>query len=304
MRVALITGAHGFLGRYCAREFSRAGWRVIGIGLGTWGKESPADFGISEWIGVGVTTDSLFSIGRHIDVVVHCAGSGSVGFSLSAPFDDFKMTVDTTAAVLEYLRTAAPAARLVYPSSAAVYGCLHSGPIREDSQMAPVSPYGVHKRIAEELCTSYGRSFQVASSVIRFFSLYGPGLRKQLIWDACTRLAKGEPVEFFGTGGEIRDWLHVCDAAVLVRMVAEAPASGLLINGGSGRTVTVRDALQQTATFLASGTQLSFNGIEREGDPRHLEADITSALELGWRPQISFEDGIAEYVDWFREESH
>jgi len=304
MKVVLITGAHGFLGRYCAREFNRSGWRVIGIGLGAWENESPADYGISEWIEAGVTVDSLLSIGRHVDAVIHCAGSGSVGYSLTFPYDDFRMTVDTTASVLEFIRTAAPAARLVYPSSAAVYGCLYNGPICEESQLAPVSPYGVHKRIAEELCISYSRNFQVASSVIRFFSLYGPGLRKQLMWDACTRMAKGGPIEFSGSGDEVRDWLHVSDAAVLMRLVAEAPAAGLVINGGSGRTVTVRDALEQTATFLAVGAQLSFNGKEREGDPRHLEADISSALNLGWRPLVPLEDGIAEYVNWFREESH
>lgn len=303
MKVVLVTGAHGFLGRYCALEFSRAGWKVIGIGLGKWGGEASADFGMTAWFESEVTTEALLSIGCSVDAVVHCAGSGSVGFSLTNPYEDFRMTVDTTAAVLEYIRLTSPAARLVYPSSAAVYGCLHNGPISEDSLLVPVSPYGTHKQMAEELCSSYSRSFRVAASVIRFFSLYGPNLRKQLLWDACTRMTKGGVLEFFGSGEEVRDWLHVRDAATLVRMVAEAPTYGFIINGGSGKNVTVREVLEQTAFCLGGDVQLSFNGIERDGDPRHLEADISSARDLGWSPVVQLEDGIKEYVSWFREES-
>lgn len=304
MKVVLITGAHGFLGRNCAREFSSGGWKVIGIGLGSWVNETPADFGMTEWFEAEVTTEALLSLGGNVDAIVHCAGSGSVGFSLAHPYQDFRMTVDTTASVLEYIRLAAPDARLIYPSSAAVYGCLHTGPIHEGDHLSPVSPYGTHKRMAEDLCSSYRRSFQTATSVIRFFSLYGPGLRKQLLWDACTRMAKGGALEFFGSGEEVRDWLHVRDAAALVRRVAEAPTSGLVVNGGSGKNVTVRDVLKQTASALGGGVQLSFNSYEREGDPKHLEADISSARDLGWCPVVQLDEGIKEYVAWFREEAH
>ena len=302
MKKALITGAHGFLGRYCAKEFSRGGWQVVGIGLGRWCGEEPADFGMSAWVESEVTTEALLSIEDKFDAIVHCAGSGSVGFSLSHPYEDFRMTVDTTASVLEFMRLAAPSARLVYPSSAAVYGCNHPGPIREDSHLSPVSPYGMHKRMAEDLCVSYRRSFQVFSAVVRFFSLYGPGLRKQLLWDACHRMAKGGAVEFFGSGEEIRDWLHVCDAARLVRVIAEAPESNLVVNGGSGNYVTVREVLTRTAASLGGNLQLSFNGCVREGDPKCLAADISLARGLGWTPLVQLEDGIKDYVAWFRQE--
>lgn len=302
MKAVLITGAHGFLGRHCAREFSSGGWHVTGIGLGQWLGEKPADFGISSWIEAEVTIAALLSIKGKFDAVIHCAGSGSVGFSLAHPYEDFRMTVDTTASVLEFIRLAAPAARLVYPSSAAVYGCKQTGPIREGSLLSPVSPYGTHKQMAEDLCASYYRSFQVFSSIVRFFSLYGPGLRKQLLWDACRRMAKGGKVEFSGSGEEIRDWLHVHDAAALVRTIAEAPDTNLIVNGGSGRCVTVREVLTQTASSLGGELQLSFTGYEREGDPKYLAADISAARGLGWSPSVQLEDGIKDYVAWFHQE--
>ena len=202
MKTVLVTGGHGFLGRNVALRFNRAGYEVHSIGLGTWIDESPADFGIYNWCESAISVDALQSMHCKPDVFVHCAGSGSVGLSMSSPLADFTMTVDTTAAVLEYIRTKAPEARLVYPSSAAVYGCRHTGPLREDYAPAPVSPYGVHKLMAEQLCLSAIHTFELDCRLVRFFSLYGPGLRKQLLWDASNRIAQAgdEMLEFFGTG--------------------------------------------------------------------------------------------------------
>ena len=149
------------------------------------------------------------------DVIVHCAGSGSVGFSMTHPYQDFQRTVATTLAVLEYARLYAPRARVAYPSSAGVYGEVQKLPIAETDPLSPASPYGVHKRFAEELCASYAQHFGIAVAVVRLFSVYGAGLRKQLLWDASQKIMRGEN-RFFGTGEEIRDWLHVEDAASLL----------------------------------------------------------------------------------------
>lgn len=302
MKTALVTGAHGFLGRNVTAIFSQAGYEVHGIGIGTWSGEVPADFGIRSWHETSISLDTLETMKCNPDVVVHCAGSGSVGFSLGHPYEDFSMTVDTTAAVLEYLRTSAPQAKLIYPSSAAVYGGGHQGPIGEEAPLAPASPYGVHKMIAEQLCLSAVRNAGLRCAIVRFFSLYGPGLRKQLLWDACARLvAPGEPsVEFFGTGAETRDWLHVRDAARLMLAASDADGDALVMNGGSGRASSVGSALEKLRDALGSAAAVCFNGEVREGDPVHLEADTQRALALGWLPSVSLEEGIREYAAWFR----
>lgn len=304
MKTVLITGAHGFLGRYCAREFSRHGFRVIGLGYGSWDGESHEDFGIQRWIEGAVNLDTLQSVGEPVDVVVHCAGSGSVGFSLTNPLQDFQRTVDTTLAVLEFMRHSAPGATLVYPSSAAVYGCRDAAPICESDPLQPVSPYGVHKKIAEELCASYASNFGLRVSIIRFFSIYGSGLRKQLLWEACRRVAaagQGE-VEFFGTGSEMRDWLHVQDAAALVYTVGNAAEAGLVVNGGCGTSVPVRDVLTMVAGEFGGRVRITFNGLVREGDPKHFYADTTSALGLGWVPRVTLREGVSDYAAWFHKE--
>ena len=305
MKTVLITGAHGFLGRYCAREFSNRGFRVIGLGYGSWDGESPEDLGIQRWIESAVDLDVLRSIAEPVHVIVHCAGSGAVGYSLTNPMQDFEMTVDTTLAVLEFMRLAAPAATLVYPSSTAVYGCRDDAPIPETAPLLPVSPYGVHKKIAEDLCFSYAHSFGIKVSAIRFFSIYGNGLRKQLLWDACCRISeacRGE-VEFFGTGTELRDWLHVQDAAALIYAVGCSQEPGQVLNGGCGNGVTVRDVLTMIAEGLGGGVKITFNGLEREGDPKHFCADTARSLALGWQPRVPLSEGVGNYIAWFKKET-
>ena len=303
MKCVLVTGAHGFLGRYAARCFKANGYRVIGIGYGQWPASEYGAFGIDEWLEAAVELGSLMTIASRPDVIVHCAGSGSVGFSINYPMQDFQMTVDSTLAVLEYMRMVCPEARLVYPSSAAVYGARPDLPIGEESPLAPVSPYGYHKLIAEKLCQSYSSSFGLTASVIRFFSIYGPELQKQLLWDACLKLeaGAGKAVQFFGTGRETRDWIHVSDGARLMYQAAERGHGFSLLNGGSGSRTVNQDLLALVAGELGSGAAVSFNCKEKEGDPRFYHADISRALALGWQPVVQLEQGVAAYVRWFRE---
>src|SRR5262249_9155743 len=159
----------------CARHQHR----VIGIGHGDWTEEKARCWGVSIWHELDVTLATLLAHVDRPDLVIHCAGSGSVGFSFDNPAQDFRRTAETTLEVLEYTRTCAPETALVYPSSAAVYGKAVTTPIRVGSPLSPISPYGVHKKVAEDLCRSYGQTFRLRIALVRIFSAYGPGLRKQ-----------------------------------------------------------------------------------------------------------------------------
>jgi UDP-glucose 4-epimerase len=297
---ALVIGANGFLGRFVARLYSRKGYMVQGLGHGRFTPDERRLWGVDGWHECDVTLDSLREHGGAPDVIVHCAGSGSVGFSMAEPLADFERTVVTTACVLEYVRLFAPGARVVYPSSGGVYGAAERLPISEDAPLKPVSPYGVHKKMAEELCRSYGSSFGVASAVVRLFSVYGPGLRKQLLWDSCGKISRGE-LSFWGTGEETRDFLHVEDAADFLYTAGErASAESPVVNCGSGRGVTVREILGEVLACFGGGGEIEFNGSVRPGDPRDYEADITKARGWGWSPQTALADGVRGYVEWFK----
>lgn len=298
----LVTGGFGFLGSAVARRFKDSGWRVVGVGRGHWAPEAALARGFDVWLDASVTLSSLMTLRERFQVIVHCAGNGSVGYSVTHPLQDFQKTVQSTADLLEYMRLACADARVIYPSSAGVYGAKDDVPIQEDDPPNPISPYGFHKKIAEDLLASYSRNFGLRIAIIRFFSVYGPGLTKQLLWDAYAKLSRagtGRAV-FWGTGEETRDWIHSSDAAELVRVVAALDEPFLVLNGASGVRCTVRETLTMLKLAMGSRADLVFNSKVREGDPRFYHADIRRARALGWQPAIALARGIEEYASWLR----
>ncbi len=305
MKTALITGTRGFVGRHLARTLHQQGFQVCGIGHGAWTEAERVAWGVNYWLNGDVTKRNIDIVQSNVgqpDVVFHLAGGSSVGPSLAMPEEDFRRSVLSAAELLEWARLAAPDVRLVLASSAAVYGAGHDQTIRETDALAPYSPYGYHKRIAEELFESYGKNFGLNVAVVRLFSVYGTELKKQLLWDACGRLdSDSTQLVLGGTGNELRDWFHVSDAVELLRMASvHASPDGFLVNGGTGIAVTVREVAEQLCAVWGMGTQLKFSGKSRQGDPQYLVADIERAASLGFVPKMSWHAGIADYVAWFK----
>ena len=286
MRMALVTGGAGFIGTAVVRALRAAGFEVRIAGT-----SSTAD---------PLSTRSLDpALDPSTELIVHCAGGSSVAASIADPAADHAKTVPPFAALLDQVRARAPGARVVLLSSAAVYGDADVVPTPETSPPAPRSPYGVHKRACDELCSAHGREHGTASIALRLFSVYGRGLRRQLLWDACCRARAGAPA-FAGTGDEERDWLHVDDAAALVVAAAgHASAAAPVVNGGTGVGARVRDVVGQIARELDAPAP-RFSGEVRAGDPMRYVADIARARALGWAPRVDLARGISEYVAWFR----
>lgn len=297
----LVTGGRGFLGRAVARAFKARGCRVVGIGHGAWSSAEASAHGFDAWHEADVVGESLAALPSGFDVVAHCAANGSVGYSLQQPLAAFKQTVGSTAELLEHLRARGDTPVVVYPSSAAVYGAAEDRPLLETDPPNPVSPYGFHKLMTEELLAAYGRCFGMRVVVVRFFSIYGAGLARQLLWDAASRFASGNgTVTFFGTGEETRDWIHVDDAADLIATVASRRDAPAVLNGGSGVRLTVAEVLEMLRDALGSTSGLCFSGEIRNGDPRHYLADMSRATALGWRPSVGIAQGLADYARWFQ----
>jgi UDP-glucose 4-epimerase len=285
MKTALVTGGAGFIGAAVVRALG--GYAVTIAGTSS--------------ISDPLTATRIAALEPNIDLLVHCAGGSSVGASLADPSADYEKTVPPFMRLLEYVKTRARRARVVLLSSAAVYGNAVEIPTSETSTIAPVSPYGVHKRMCEELCLSSACIDGVSSTILRLFSVYGAGLRKQLLWDACRKARAGD-VTFAGTGDEERDWLHVDDAAALIVAAAgQASPDVPIYNGASGVGIRVRDVVEQICRELGADAP-RFSGKTRAGDPQRYVADITRARALGWAPQIQIERGVSQFVAWFREQ--
>ena len=306
-RVAFVTGAGGFLGGAAASALQAAGWRVAAIGHpsrhpeDTKGLIRPAASIEGE-----VTLERLGQAAEALgqpELIFHAAGGASVGASLADPDADRARTVASVTQTLTFLKAQAPRARLIYPSSAAVYGASASGPIDETAQLDPISPYGVHKAAAEGLIAQACADFGLDAVIIRFFSIYGPGLRKQLLWELANRLAAAPAqIQLAGRGDEARDFLHVDDAVALVELAASLRplAEPMIVNGAAGRAVSVREIAESLARAMGVQTHVAFNGVVREGDPKSLVADAAKAQALGFSPKVSLQAGLERLAGWFK----
>lgn len=300
IRNVLITGAYGFLGRHVAKKFKEAGHHVTGMGHGKWFRDEYSKWGLDVWYETTITFEALLNINEKFDLIVHCGGSGSVAFSRDNPYEDYQKSVQSTLSILEYIRLQNPDCKFIYPSSPAVQGNLGNVMIKEDMIETPVSPYGFHKRIAEDLCLSYNRNFGIKIGIIRYFSIYGNGLQKQLLWDACNKIQKSTDIVFFGTGKETRDWIHISDAVNLLYTFANNVEGYEVINGGSGSHVEIVEIVNFLKDSFGKSTAISFNGEVKLGDPIHFWADTSKAKAMGWKPEIDVWDGLKKYVDYFK----
>lgn len=302
VKSVLVTGAAGFLGRYVARHFAREGWRVVGIDERT---PENAELGAGDYRQILLPGQAFVELvcSAAPQVCVHCAGRAAVGLSLEDPAADYRGNTTMVFEVLDTLRRHAPACRFVLLSSAAVYGNPASLPVAEEHAVAPLSPYGYHKRQAELLCEEFARLYQLPTVCARIFSAYGPGLRRQVMWDICHRALSLGQLSLRGTGAESRDFIHATDIARALHLLATvAPAAGEIYNVASGREVTIADLAAQLLAALPSKVQPAFDGMASPGNPLNWRADTTKIAKLGFTPSVPLQAGLVAVATWCRME--
>jgi UDP-glucose 4-epimerase len=301
----LITGASGFLGTWLGEAAHAQGCELIGVDI-------VAPRRPELWSGFAMQTcdraDYAALIGsRQLGAVFHLAGGASVPESVQNPAADFASLLPGTVELLVYLSRAQRDAHLLLFSSAAVYGNPVQLPVAETALVAPISPYGIHKAAAEFLIAHYARVYGLRASMLRMFSAYGEGLRKQVVWDLCRKVMAaqrdGSALTLHGTGNETRDFIHASDIARAALLVAQhPPASGSqVINIASGEETSIRTLAESILRVLGVQAQLTFNGMRRAGDPANWCADVSRLRTLGFAPSVPFTDGIIRCVRWQKE---
>jgi len=292
----LITGINGFIGQHCADYFKKSGNIIFGIGHGVIKQKDS-----HQYVSADVSLSTLLNMQQSFDVIIHCAGSGSVGYSINNPKGDYEKNVGATKEVLEYMRLHNPNAKLIFLSSPAVVGEQPQGPISEECSGQPVSPYGHNKKIAEEMCLKYFKEHGLNINILRMYSVYGIGLTKQLLWDASNKFLNSQnPVKFFGTGEETRDFIHIKDVLKMMSVVVGLKSKFEILNCGSGTSYQVQNVVYMIKNLLGSLSEVEFNQQVNKGNPQHYWADISKAQKLGWTPEILLMDGLKEYIQWIK----
>lgn len=290
MTAVLVTGAGGFIGGRVLAHLQSVGQPTCADRLPGAAREDLTPSGLFARLGTA-----------SVQAIIHAAGSGTVGQVAAAPERELPSNLAAALAVLEFARLRAPLAHVVMLSSAALYGNAPSFAQAETEARTPVSLYGVAKAQVEQLAAHYATQYGLTVTVVRLFSVYGPGLRKQLLWDAMNKFAAGGG-EFFGTGQEQRDWIHIDDVCRFMGQLLHhsgTPGSLRVVNCAAGQSATTADVLTLLAA-AAGAPPPRFNGQVRAGDPACLVADCSKAeRELGWRASVPWREGVAQYAAWF-----
>jgi len=240
------------------------------------------------------------------DYVVHLAANTGVEPSVKDPRYDCRANVLGTLNYLEAAR-AADIRRLVFASSGAAVGACEP-PLHEELKPNPVSPYGVSKQAGELYCSAYAQTFGVETAALRFSNVYGPrSQHKNSIVAKFTRAAiAGEPWTVYGDGTQTRDYIYVEDLTNAIVLAANVPdAAGEVFQIATCRETTVSELMRALRAALSEqgiGEAPVENDAPRQGDVARNYADISKAERiLGWKPEVSLEDGLRRTVRWFLE---
>lgn len=308
---ALVTGAAGFIGSTLVDALLARGDEVIGI-------DSLTDYYDSRLKRANlanVATEGFtfieadlnhFDLGttlRDVNVVFHQAGQPGVRKSWGRDFEGYTaQNVLATQTLLEWVKKSETVEKVVYASSSSVYGTAESFPTRETDLPRPLSPYGVTKLAAEHLMSLYAENFGIATTSLRYFTVYGPRQRPDMAFTRFLRSAlTGEQITLFGDGEQIRDFTFVDDiVAANLAAVDRAVVPGSVFNISGGSSVSVNEVLDLVERIAAA--RLDIHRLPRSsGDVRRTGGD-TSAAEaaLGWTASTSLEVGLSRQLDWLR----
>ena len=303
----LVTGGAGFIGSHLVELLTEASAQVtVFDNLASGRHENLAgvadDVTLLEYDVRDVDWEDYFSQ-NSTDVVFHFAANAYVPPSVESPSFDYETNFAATFRLLEALRRSQWPGRMVFASSAAVYGNAVRVPISEDDPTVPISPYGVGKLAAERYLAVFARLYGLRLASVRFFSAYGPRQRKQVVFDLLTKLSKDHDQLFIhGDGTQVRDFLYVKDAARSAMIVAaDGELNGEAYNVGAGREYTIDMLAKSLCTLTGLSPAFHYSGANRPGDPEKLVVDITRLESIGYTPQFEFEEGLATVVQWFED---
>ncbi len=299
----LITGCHGFIGSSVANHAIRQGHQVFGVDRA----EQPEAIVGMDVLRCALDQPEFIDLltDYQPELVVHAAGSASVGNSFHEPREDFRMAVGTWGSLLDAVRKVDLRPIVIFPSSAAVYGNPQRLPVSEQDPLRPISPYGFHKVICEQLAQEYVCCFGFHIVAARLFSTVGPRQHRLLVWELFRQAVEDHSsVTIQGSGLESRDFLHVDDISEYFLGLAERQSKGFLaVNIGSGIATSVREVADHILKSVGKTRRIVTLNKELPGDPKTWEADVSLLHNLVPHRPRAIHEAIAACVDrWLVDE--
>ena len=305
---ALVTGVAGFIGSTLAERLLSEGVNVVGIDCFTdYYPRAVKERNLSaarnrprfRFVESRVQDADLGALLAGCTHVFHVAAQAGVRRSWGRSFDAYTVNnIEATQVLLEACRDR-PLERFVYSSSSSVYGDHVPMPMREDALAQPVSPYGVTKLAAEQLCHLYFANFGVPTVSLRYFTVYGPRQRPDMGFHRfLTATLRGESITVYGDGEQTRDFTFVADAVQANIAAAARGVPGRVYNIGGGSRVSVNHVLDMIARVTGRNPVI-VSEPDQKGEMRHTYAETWLARrDLGFAPTIGLEEGLAAEYRW------
>ncbi len=309
--ISLVTGAAGFVGSHLTERLLGAGHAVRGVDkfLGNYPRRfkewnlaqlaGRADF---QFIERDLAELDLAELLDGVDYVFHQAAQPGVRSSWGREFAEY--THNNILATQKLLEASKKSSikKFVYASSSSVYGDTTDLPMRETGMTRPVSPYGVSKLSAEQLCYLYWKEFSVPAVSLRYFTVYGPRQRPDMFFHILMRAhLSGEEIPIYDDGKQSRDFTYCADIVEGNLAAALYPGAGEVFNLGGGSRTTVEEVVAMVEKI--SGKKARLKKLARQqGDVRHTAAELGEARrKLGFEPRVQLYDGLAREWEWIQQ---
>jgi nucleoside-diphosphate-sugar epimerase len=311
MTRVLVTGGGGFIGSHLVSRLAAEGYEVRVLdNFATGRRENITDLGSEVELVEGdlQSYERVHTAVRECEVVFHQGALPSVPRSLQDPLTTNAVNVIGTLNVLLASRDSG-VRRIVFASSSSVYGATPELPKREDLPVAPISPYAVTKLAGESYCRSFSEAYGLETVTLRYFNVFGP--RQDPLSQYAAVIPRfieagldGAELTVYGDGEQSRDFTYI-DNVIEANILAmrSASAAGQVFNAACGERITLNHLVKELGSIM--GTELTVRHVApRAGEVRHSLADLSRAAEgLGYKPTVSFAEGLARAVAYFREQA-
>ena len=301
----LVTGCAGFIGSHLVDTLLEHRYEVIGLDCFTdYYSREIKEANLSNALknnNFKLIEADILELAKFpdVDYVFHLAAQAGVRASWGKSFEIYtKNNVQATQKLLEFYKDRA-IKKFVYASSSSVYGDAEL-PMREDSLLMPVSPYGVTKLAGENLCYLYWKNYRVPTVSLRYFTVYGLRQRPDMaIHKFVKAVFRGDEISVFGDGTQTRDFTYVDDAVEANILGAKSNLAGEVFNVGGGSRISVIELIGEIERIIGKKAQILY--VEKQkGDVRDTWADVSKAkAKMNWSPRVDINKGLKRFVDWF-----